>query len=134
MTMERQLDTRTGWVGWIFFAGFMMILVGSLNLIYGLVALFNDEWVVWGNRGSVLLDITAWGWIHAALGAIVILAGIGIMTGNLAARIVAVIVVGVSLIVNFAAIPVYPVWSLVAIAIELLVLWALIVHGRELKT
>ncbi len=69
-----------------------------------------------------------------ALGAIVILAGIGIMSGNLAARIVAVIVVGVSLIVNFAAIPVYPVWSLVAIAIELLVLWALIVHGRELKT
>lgn len=134
MTMERQLDTRTGWVGWIFFAGFMMILVGSLNLIYGLVALFNDEWVVWGNRGSVLLDITAWGWIHAAMGAVVILAGIGIMTGNLAARIVAVIVVGVSLIVNFAAIPVYPVWSLVAIAIELLVLWALIVHGRELKT
>ena len=134
MTMERQLDTRTGWVGWIFFAGFMMILVGSLNLIYGLVALFNDEWVVWGNRGSVLLDITAWGWIHAALGAIVILAGIGIMTGNLAARIVAVIVVGGSLIVNFAAIPVYPVWSLVAITIELLVLWALIVHGRELKT
>ena len=132
--MESQLEERTGWVGWIFFAGFMMILVGSLNLIYGLVALFNDEWVVWGNRGSVLLDITAWGWIHAALGAIVILAGIGIMTGNLAARIVAVIVVGVSLIVNFAAIPVYPVWSLVAIAIELLVLWALIVHGRELKT
>ena len=124
---------RTGWVGWIFFAGFMMLLAGSLNAIYGLIALFNDEWVVWGTRGSVWLDITQWGWVHVIVGAIVILAGIGVMLGNLAARIVAVIVVGISLIVNFAAIPVYPVWSLVVIAIVLLVLWALIVHGREAK-
>lgn len=132
--MEQSVEERTGWVGWIFFAGFMMILVGTLNAIYGLVALFNDEWVVWGNRGAVLLDITAWGWVHALLGLVVVLAGIGVMMGNLAARIVAVIVVGVSLVVNFAAIPVYPIWSLVAIAIELLVLWSLIVHGRELKS
>ena len=111
----------------------MMLLAGSLNAIYGLIALFNDEWVVWGNRGSVWLDITQWGWVHVILGAIVILAGIGVMLGNLAARIVAVIVVGISLIVNFAAIPVYPVWSLVVITMELLVLWALIVHGREAK-
>jgi hypothetical protein len=132
--MQEQTDRPTGWVGWIFFAGFMMIVVGALNLIYGLVALFNDDWVVWGNRGAVLLDITAWGWVHALLGAVVVLAGIGVLLGNLAARTVAVIVVGISLVANFAAIPVYPAWSIVAIAIELLVLWALIVHGRELKT
>ena len=131
--MEQGMRERTGFVGWIFFAGFMMILIGTLNAIYGLVALLNDEWVVWGNRGAVLLDITAWGWVHLLLGLVVVLAGIGVMTGNLAARIVAVVVVGVSLVVNFAAIPVYPVWSLVVIAIELLVLWALIVHGREMK-
>lgn len=131
--MQEQRDQTTGWVGWIFFAGFMMIVVGALNIIYGLVALLNDDWVVWGNRGAVLLDITAWGWIHALLGAVVVLAGIGILAGNLAARTVAVIVVGISLVVNFAAIPVYPAWSIVAIAVELLVLWALIVHGRELK-
>lgn len=131
--MEERVNEPTGWVGWIFFAGFMMILAGALNAIYGFVALLNDDWVVWGNRGAVFLDITAWGWVHLLVGLVVVLAGIGILAGNLAARVIAVIVVGISLVVNFAAIPVYPVWSLVVIAIELLVLWALIVHGRELK-
>ena len=130
--MEGMPD-RTGWTGWVFFAGFVMLLAGSLNAVYGLVALFNDQWVVWGNRGSVFLDITQWGWVHLILGLIVVLTGIGIMIGNLAARIVAVIVVGISLIVNFLAIPVYPLWSLVIITLEVLVLWALIGHGRELK-
>jgi len=125
---------RTGWGGWIFFAGFVMLLAGSLNAVYGLVALFNDEWVVWGNRGSVFLDITQWGWVHLILGIIIVLAGIGIMSGNLLARIIAVIVVGISLVVNFLAIPVYPLWSLVIVTLEVLILWALIVHGRELKS
>jgi hypothetical protein len=124
----------TGWVGWIYFAGFMMIIIGSLNAIYGLVALFNDDWVVWGNQQAVFLDISAWGWVHLVAGVIVLLTGIGVMTGNIVARTVGVIIVGISLIANFLAIPVYPVWSLVMIAIEVFVIYALTAHGREVKT
>ena len=39
---------RTGWTGWITFAAIMMIIAGALNAIYGLIAVINDEWVVWG--------------------------------------------------------------------------------------
>ena len=128
--MEQRTEP-TGWVGWIMFAGIMMIIAGSLNAVYGLVALFNDNWVVWGNTGAVVLDITQWGWVHLILGVVVLLAGAGVMSGNILARTVGVFVAGISLIVNFLALPVYPVWSLVIITLDVLVIWALIAHGRE---
>ena len=95
--------------------------------------MINDQWVVWGNRGSVYLDITQWGWVHIFAGLLVVLAGIGVMSGNILARTIGVILVGLSLIVNFVALPVYPVWSLVVIVIDMLVIWALIVHGSEAR-
>ena len=125
---------RTGWTGWILFASIVMLIAGTLNAIYGLVGIVNDEWVVWGNRGAVYFDITAWGWVHLILGLVLIAAGIGIMSGVMVARIVAIIVVAISMIVNFVAIPIYPLWSIVVLTMEFFVLWALIVHGRELKS
>jgi hypothetical protein len=126
-------DQRTGWTGWIIFAGVMMILGGSLNLFYGIVAAVNDEWVVFTNRANVYLDVSEWGWVHIILGAIVLLAGIGVFSGNILARAVGVVVAGISLIANFFFIPVYPLWAITVIVIDVLVIWALTAHGREMR-
>jgi hypothetical protein len=126
-------DEPTGWTGWIAFAGVMMIIGGALNLFYGIVAAVNDEWVVWTNRGDVYLDVSEWGWVHIILGAIVLLAGIGVFSGNILARTVGVIVASVSLIANFFFIPVYPLWALAVITIDILVIWALTAHGGEVR-
>ena len=126
-------DEPTGWTGWISFAGVMMIIGGGLNLFYGIVAAVNDEWVVFTNRSNVYLDISEWGWVHIIMGAIVLLAGIGVFSGNILARIVGVIVASISLIVNFFFIPVYPLWSLTVIVLDVLVIWALTAHGREMR-
>jgi uncharacterized membrane protein len=126
-------DQRTGWTGWILFAGVMMIIGGSLNLFYGIVAAVDDEWVVFTNRANVYLDVSQWGWVHIILGIVVMLAGIGVFSGNFLARLIGVIVAGVSMLVNFAFIPVYPLWALTVIAIDVLVIWALMAHGREMK-
>ena len=88
---------RTGWTGWIAFAGIMMIISGALNALYGLVGIFNDEWVVWTNRGSLLVDITQWGWAHLIIGLVVLLSGIGVFSGNVLARTVGVVAVAISL-------------------------------------
>ena len=128
-----QATTPSGWTGWIVFAGLMMVIAGTMNAIYGFIALIEDEWVVWGNEAVMVVDVTQWGWIHLILGVVVILAGLGALSGNTAARIVAVIVAGISLLVNFVALPIYPIWSLLVITVDVLVIWALIVHGRELK-
>ena len=119
--------------GLIFFAGFMMILAGSLNAIYGFIALLNDEWVVWGNRGAVYVDITTWGWVHLIIGILVLGSGFGVLSGNIFARTIGVIVTFFAMIGSFLAIPIYPVWSLTILVIEVLVLWALIAHGHEVR-
>ncbi|MGH9235680.1 MAG: DUF7144 family membrane protein, partial [Acidimicrobiales bacterium] len=74
-----------------------------------------------------------WGWVHIILGTIVLLAGIGVFSGRFLARMIGVIVAGVSMLVNFAFIPVYPFWALTVITIDVLVIWALMAHGREMR-
>jgi hypothetical protein len=123
----------TGWTGWIAFAGVMLIIAGALSSIFGLVAIINDDWVVFTNRDAVSIDLTGWGWIHLIVGLIVLLAGFGVFTGNVLARTVGVIVAVVSLIANFLWLPVYPIWSVIIITIDVLVIWALTAHGGEMR-
>ncbi|HKY67641.1 MAG TPA: hypothetical protein VJM49_14770, partial [Acidimicrobiales bacterium] len=110
-----------------------MVIAGALNLFYGIIAAVNDEWVVWTNRTAVYLDVSEWGWVHIILGAIVLLSGIGVFSGNILARTVGVIVASISLIANFFFIPVYPLWAITVIVLDLLVIWALTAHGREMR-
>lgn len=126
-------DEPTGWVGWIFFAAVLMILAGIMNAIHGFIALVNDEWVVWGNRGDLYLDLSTWGWVNMVIGAIVFLSGLGVLSGNVLARFVGVVLASLSLVANFLFLPAYPIWAIVVITIDLLVIYALTVHGREVR-
>src|SRR4051794_18317809 len=124
----------TGWTGWIAFASCMMLLLGSFQAIEGLVAIFDKGYYAVTEKGLVInLDYTVWGWFHLLLGLVIAVSGIGILSGNLAARTVGVVVAGVSAIVNLLFIEAYPVWSVLVITIDVLVIYALTVHGRELK-
>jgi hypothetical protein len=130
---ESSYDQPTGWTGWITFAAVMMIIAGSLNALYGVIAAVNDDWVVWTNRSAVYIDVSEWGWAHIIVGTIVLLTGIGLFSGNILARTLAVIVASISLLVNFFFIPVYPLWALTVITIDALVIWAVTAHGREMR-
>jgi hypothetical protein len=125
-------EAPSRWAGFIVFAAAMMIIGGALNAMSGLVALYNDEWVVFGNRANLYLDLTTWGLIHLAVGVAVIIAGLGLFSGHVLARAVAVFVAGVSIVANFLSMPAYPVWSLTVIAVDVLVIYALTAHGRDL--
>jgi hypothetical protein len=130
-------DTRgqTGWVGWVVFAGMMLVMLGVFHIIEGLVALFRDEVFLVGPKGLVVnVDYTAWGWAHVIGGALAILVGACLLAGQLWARIVAVIVAMLSAIVNMAFLPAYPVWSAILITLDVLVIWAVTVHGSEIKS
>jgi hypothetical protein len=123
----------TGWVGWSVFAATMMIIGGSLNALYGLVAIVNDDWVVWRNTTAVYFDLSTWGWVQLVVGVLVALAGVGVLTGNVVARAVGVLMAGLSMLANFFFIPVYPFWSITIITVDALVIWALTAHGSELR-
>ena len=124
----------SGWVGWVVFAGIMMVLLGSFHLIQGLLALFQDSYYLVGKSGlTVHVDYTTWGWVHLIGGIIVVAAGIALFAGQTWARAVAVIVAMVSAIVNIGFLSAYPIWSVMMITIDVLVIWALTVHGGELR-
>ena len=71
-------DQRTGWTGWITFAAIMLIIGGSLNLLYGVIAAVNDDWVVFTNCSQLYPDLSEWGWVHIILGGVVLLSGIAV--------------------------------------------------------
>ena len=129
--------TRTreasGWaIGWIFFAAFMMIMIGTFHLIAGMAGIFEDEFYTVTPNYIFEFDTTTWGWIHVILGVIVLFSGIYLFTGAVLARIVGVIMAIVSAIVGFAWLPFYPVWGIVIVAIAISVIWALTAHGRDI--
>ena len=124
--MAEYTARQTGWVGWVVFAGAMLILLGCFHAIQGISALAKDEIFVVRPSGLVVnLDYTTWGWVH--------LIGVCLLAGQLWARIIAVLVAILSALANIVFLPAYPVWSALMIAIDILVIWAVTVHGSELK-
>lgn len=125
----------SGWaLGAIVFAASIMVLAGVFQALAGLVALFNDEFYVVARNYTFDLDVTGWGWIHLIIGVIVFFAGLGVFSGATWARTVGIIVALLSAISNFFFIPYYPVWSVLIIALDVAVIWALASYGRDAAT
>ena len=125
---------QTGWVGMVVFAAVIMIMMGIFHAIAGLVAIFQDKYYLVGKSGLVVhVDYTAWGWTYLIGGIIIGLAGLGLLAGQMWARIVGIILAVCSAVLNMAFFSAYPWWSAIMITLDVLVIWALTVHGREIR-
>ena len=124
----------TGWVGWIVFAGVTMIVLGAFQIIEGLVAVFQRSFYLASTSQLIVhVNYATWGWVHFGIGVAAVLIGFGVMTGALWARVLGITLAVISAIVNLAFIAAYPVWGIIIIAIDVVVIYALAVHGREMK-
>jgi len=129
---SRVREQPPGWaVGFIVFAAVMMMMAGVFQALAGLVAIFKNEFYVATRNYLFEFDVSAWGWIHLILGVIVALAGFALLSGATWARTVGITLAVLSAIANFLFIPYYPLWSLLIIALDVFVIWALAAHGRE---
>jgi hypothetical protein len=132
---SRVREEPPGWaVGFITFAAVMMMMTGAFQALAGLVAIFENEFYVATRNYLFEFDVTAWGWIHLILGVIVALAGFGLLSGATWARVVGITLAALSAIANFLFIPYYPFWSLLIIALDVFVIWALAVYGGKVTT
>ena len=126
---------RSGPAGWVvglsLFAATMMVVIGVFHVVQGLVALFQNQIYVTGVRYVFSFDLTAWGWIHLLVGILLIVTGFAITTGRVWARSVGIGFAVLSMIANFMFLPYYPAWSLLIIAIDVFVIWALCAFTRE---
>ena len=124
----------TAWVGMVIFAGTMLLMLGALQAMEGLVAIFQDDYYLVTRNGMIVsLDYTAWGWTHLIIGLIAVGVGIGVFAGQMWARVAGIVVAAVSILVNVAFLPAYPIWIMIVIGIDVLVIYALAVHGKEMK-
>src|SRR3990167_853737 len=80
----------TGWIGWVFFASLMMMLVGGFQAINGLVALFKDDFYLVSEKSLLVFDYSTWGWVHLIMGIVIFAAGVALMNGAAWARMVGI--------------------------------------------
>ncbi|RVW05222.1 DUF7144 family membrane protein [Rhodococcus xishaensis] len=105
-------------------AAVILVTVGILQIFQGISALTKDDVFVVGPDYIYQFDLTAWGWIHLIIGAVVVLVGLALMTGAMWARVAAIVIAALSIIANFLWIPWYPLWSILIIALDVVVIWA----------
>jgi hypothetical protein len=112
----------------------MMILLGSFQIIAGVVALLDDGYYLVGSSGLVVsVDYTTWGWAHLLIGVVAMTAGFGLFTGAMWARVLGIAVAVISALANFAFVPAYPFWALTLIALDVVVIYAIAAHGKEME-
>ena len=130
---------ENAWTGWIVFAGWLIIIIGSLNFFEGLIAIIRDKYYVLGPNQIVVFDMTTWGWIMLILGIVLFLAGFGLLSGAGWARWTAIVIGSLSFFaqLGFVGSSQYPLWALAELTLTIFVLYALIVRwssARELAT
>jgi hypothetical protein len=107
------------------FAAMMLVIIGCYQVLLGIAGIAKDQFFVVAPNYIYNLDTTAWGWIHLAIGALAVVTGAFLFTDATWARAAGIILVSLSAIANFFFIPYYPLWSLVIIALDIYVIWAL---------
>jgi hypothetical protein len=111
--------------GWIIFAGIVMMIGGFLDAMWGLAAVINNEVITVGGHGVVVWDISAWGWGHLILGTLVALSGLGLLAGQGWARVMGIIFVSLNVLVQFGTFTLFPLWSMLIIAIDIVIIYQL---------
>jgi hypothetical protein len=138
--MSNHREVSGAAVGFTIFAATLMMIGGFFGAIVGLAGILENEfWAIVpavgtaeaGDAYFLQFDATTWGWIHLIVGLLVGFAGISLLSGAVWARTIGVILASISAIVNFAFIPWYPVWAITVIGLNVAVIWALTVHGRD---
>jgi hypothetical protein len=125
-------ERTSGWAtGLTVAAAAFMVIGGVWHALTGIAALLHDEVYINTPEYAYSFDLTGWGWAYLLLGILVAGAGFAVLKGQMWARIVGILLAGLSMIVNFMFLPHYPLWSLVIIAVDVGVIWALATYRRE---
>jgi hypothetical protein len=112
-------------------AGFLLILNGIYGFLVGLTAIIKGGFYTFHSGYLFHWSTTGWGWLQLILGCVLFAAGVSVLLGMLWARIFGAVLAGFSAIASFMFMPFYPLWSIVVIAIDVYIVWALLSDGRR---
>ncbi len=111
--------------GWAVFAAVILLIVGSLNFMFGMAGILNDQVVTVGGQGVIIWDFETWGWIHLVVGAIMVLVSLGLFATREWAAVLAIIFAAISAIAQIGLITAFPLWSILIIVLDVLVIYNL---------
>jgi len=131
--MTRSAGRASAWTGWVAFAAIVMILIGGLDFFQGLIAVIRGQYYVVTADEILLFDFTTWGWIMIVWGVIVVLAGVGLLSGAAWSRWFTIVIAGINIFVQlgFVGSSAYPLWALTVLALNVVVFYALTVRWDE---
>ena len=129
-TNTRDYADETSGDGWVAFAGLMLVMVGTLNVIDGIAAISNSTFFT-ENARYVISDLNTFGWIVLILGSCQVLAAFGVWAKTPGVRWFGVTVAALNGIAQLLFIPAYPFWSLALFTVDILVIYGLVAHGKR---
>lgn len=112
-------------------AGVLMIISGVTGFLAGLGMVIRGGFYTYHAGYAYHWTTKGWGWTELIIGAVVFFAGVCVLLGMTWARIVGVMLATISAVASFLILPYYPIWSIVVIAIDVFIIWALVSRGRE---
>jgi hypothetical protein len=129
------MASRGFWAGWVTFAGILMVVIGFLDFFEGLIAVIRGQYYVLTPTQIILFDMTTWGWIVMIWGVVMLIAGWALLSGATWARWFTIVVGSINFFVElgFVGNAVYPLWALIVLALNILVLYALIVRWEDVR-
>ena len=121
------------WSGWIAFAGWLMVIIGALDFFEGLIAVIRGQYYVLTANQIIVFNIRTWGWVTLIWGIVVVLAGLGLLSGAGWARWFTIVVASLNIIgqLGFLGASAYPLWSLTVLGLTIVVLYALIARWSD---
>ena len=129
------MNGKSTMAGWIGFASIVMLIIGGIDFFQGLIAVFDDKYYVVTASGFLVFDLTQWGWVMMIWGVVLVLAGLALAAGQGWARWFTIVVVGLNFFaqLGFLGNSTYPLWALTALALNVVVLYALTARWSESK-
>jgi hypothetical protein len=127
---RRQVAERQP-TGWTYFAGVLLLIVGSLDALWGLAAVLNDDIVFVGGEGVIVADVTTWGWVHLILGSVVACTGLGLFTGAEWARFTALFFITINAVTQIVWFPAAPLWAFLMILLDVAIIYQLTARWEE---
>ena len=127
-------DTRGtvgGPTGWAVFAGVILVMLGFLNFFWGLAGILEDENLIVGGEGVIIVDLTAWGWASLILGVVQVAVGFGLFAAEGWARWAGVFFAALAAIAQIGIVTAFPIWSLIVILLSVLVIYNLTARWEE---
>jgi hypothetical protein len=113
------------------FAGVVMIIGGAFQALEGLSGIVHDKYLVVAPSTIYAFDVTVWGVIHLLVGLALLVIGVALLRGQTWGRVAGMIVAVVSAILNFVWLPYSPLWAIMVIAVDILIIWALAAYLRQ---